>query len=114
MKVGRKERDMDNTRSGTCLHASCAYVKSLRGRRFFRIARKRTLLALAGIALLAGAYLGFGGRSRSAPLVTVDGLLRVGQLAPDFELFEVAGGRYVRLSAVRDKKPVVLIFGSLT
>lgn len=39
---------------------------------------------------------------------------RVGQLAPDFELPDHKRERTLRLSQYRDKKPVVLIFGSFT
>lgn len=39
---------------------------------------------------------------------------RVGQLAPDFELADHKRDRRLRLSQYRDKKPVVLIFGSFT
>lgn len=39
---------------------------------------------------------------------------RVGQIAPDFELPDHKRERTLRLSRYRDKKPVVLIFGSFT
>lgn len=39
---------------------------------------------------------------------------RKGSPAPDFELFDVLGGKSVRLSSFRGKKPVALIFGSFT
>jgi peroxiredoxin len=39
---------------------------------------------------------------------------REGDLAPDFELFDVTGENPVRLSGFRGKKPVALIFGSYT
>jgi hypothetical protein len=39
---------------------------------------------------------------------------KVGDLAPDFELFDVHGEESVRLSDFRDIKPVALIFGSFT
>lgn len=39
---------------------------------------------------------------------------RVGQLAPDFELPDHKREQTLRLSQYRDKKPVVLIFGSFT
>jgi hypothetical protein len=38
----------------------------------------------------------------------------VGQLAPDFELFDTSGNNSVRLSDYRGIKPVALIFGSFT
>ncbi len=37
-----------------------------------------------------------------------------GDSAPDFELCDVRGENPVKLSEFRDKKPVVLIFGSYT
>ena len=37
-----------------------------------------------------------------------------GEMAPDFTLYPPQGGEPVTLSAFRDKKPVVLIFGSYT
>ena len=45
---------------------------------------------------------------------TREGSLKVGDLAPDFELPRHDGGGLVRLSDYRDKRPVVLIFGSYT
>jgi peroxiredoxin len=39
---------------------------------------------------------------------------RVGDEAPDFELFDLDGKNPVRLSDFRGKKPVALIFGSYT
>jgi thiol-disulfide isomerase/thioredoxin len=42
------------------------------------------------------------------------GTLAVGQEAPDFELPTRDGGSRVRLSSLRQKKPVVLVFGSYT
>ena len=38
----------------------------------------------------------------------------VGELSPDFELQTYDGTHSVRLSSYRGRKPVVLIFGSLT
>jgi len=43
-----------------------------------------------------------------------EGTLRVGDLAPDFELKRVKAGKSVRLSAFRGKRPVALLFGSFT
>ncbi len=43
-----------------------------------------------------------------------DGNLKVGDTAPDFTLTTQDGKSTVTLSAYRGKKPVVLIFGSLT
>lgn len=39
---------------------------------------------------------------------------RVGEMAPDFELWDVDVTRAVRLSAFRGRKPVALVFGSFT
>ena len=39
---------------------------------------------------------------------------KVGELAPDFELKDVAGTESVRLSDFRGKRPVALVFGSFT
>ncbi|NQS91846.1 MAG: redoxin domain-containing protein [Chloroflexi bacterium] len=39
---------------------------------------------------------------------------KMGQPAPDFELFDLQGENPIRLSSFRGKKPVVLIFGSFT
>ena len=37
-----------------------------------------------------------------------------GAVAPDFELRDINGENPVRLSSFKDKKPVALIFGSVT
>ncbi len=37
-----------------------------------------------------------------------------GDLAPDFELYDVQGKNTVRLSTFRGNKPVALVFGSFT
>lgn len=42
------------------------------------------------------------------------GGLRVGDLAPDFDLSSASGSPTVRLSSFRGREPVVLIFGSHT
>ena len=39
---------------------------------------------------------------------------KVGDEAPDFELCDVNGENPVRLSSLRGRKPVALIFGSFT
>ena len=39
---------------------------------------------------------------------------KVGDLAPDFELFDIRGENPIRLSDFRGNKPVALIFGSFT
>ena len=43
-----------------------------------------------------------------------EGKLTPGDLAPDFSLKKVKSDETVRLSAFRGKKPVALLFGSLT
>jgi hypothetical protein len=42
------------------------------------------------------------------------GAPRIGDMAPDFELFDIHGELPVRLSSFRGHKPVALIFGSFT
>jgi peroxiredoxin len=39
---------------------------------------------------------------------------KVGDLAPDFELFDVHGGSPIHLSDFQGRKPVALVFGSFT
>ncbi len=39
---------------------------------------------------------------------------KVGDMAPDFELFDTIGEESVRLSYFQGKRPVVLVFGSFT
>ena len=39
---------------------------------------------------------------------------KVGDLAPDFELFDIQGKNPIRLSDFKGNKPVALIFGSFT
>ena len=39
---------------------------------------------------------------------------KVGDLAPDFEVYDSKGEDSIRLSDFQGKKPVVLIFGSFT
>ncbi len=39
---------------------------------------------------------------------------RPGDLAPDFELWDIGGVQRVSLSEFRDQKPVALVFGSFT
>ena len=39
---------------------------------------------------------------------------KVGDLAPDFTLFDTSGTKSVTLSDFRGKKPVALVFGSYT
>lgn len=43
-----------------------------------------------------------------------DGILKLGDKAPDFTLRKMEGKGEVRLSSFTDKKPVVLVFGSYT
>ena len=42
------------------------------------------------------------------------GAPRVGEIAPDFELFDSDGLQAVRLSSLRGQRPVALVFGSFT
>jgi hypothetical protein len=39
---------------------------------------------------------------------------KVGDVAPDFKLYDVSGSNMMRLSDYRDKQPVALVFGSYT
>lgn len=39
---------------------------------------------------------------------------KAGDMAPDFELYDTKGKDSIRLSDLRGKKPVALIFGSYT
>jgi len=39
---------------------------------------------------------------------------RVGDMAPDFTLYDIGGKNSVTLSSFRGKKPVALVFGSYT
>lgn len=39
---------------------------------------------------------------------------KVGDVAPDFELFDVTGVHRIKLSDFKGKKPVALMFGSFT
>jgi peroxiredoxin len=39
---------------------------------------------------------------------------KIGDIAPDFELYDIAGENQIRLSQYRGKQPVALIFGSFT
>ena len=47
-------------------------------------------------------------------LVARRGVLKVGEVAPDFSLKKADGSAEIRLSSFRQQKPVVLIFGSHT
>ena len=44
----------------------------------------------------------------------LEGKLKVGDPAPDFKLRTMVGKNEAQLSTSRDKKPVVLVFGSYT
>jgi hypothetical protein len=39
---------------------------------------------------------------------------KVGDIAPDFELFDVTGTHHIRLSDFKGDRPVALMFGSFT
>ena len=62
-------------------------------------------LALSSLLLVAGGWFNFVAARVPSAATT----LRVGQAAPDFTLTD-AGGRTLTLSALRGKKPVVLVF----
>ena len=64
-----------------------------------------TALALSSLLLVAGGWFNFVAARVPGAATT----LRVGQAAPDFTLMD-AGGRTLTLSALRGKKPVVLVF----
>ena len=54
-------------------------------------------------------------REREAEQERLDTLApKVGDIAPDFELYDVNGENSVRLSDFQGQKPVALIFGSYT
>lgn len=61
-----------------------------------------TLMMLFGATTLASAQ-----RPR-------DSNLQIGDLAPDFQLFDLDGKNAVKLSSFKGKQPVVLVFGSYT
>jgi peroxiredoxin len=65
------------------------------------------LSVVVGLLASAAAF----GAARERPQ---DGSLKVGDVAPDFELKRLEGEGTVKLSGFKDKKPVVLIFGSYT
>jgi len=47
-------------------------------------------------------------------LLARTGHLKIGDVAPDFELLTLDKTSRVKLSSFRDEKPVVLVFGSYT
>jgi hypothetical protein len=49
-----------------------------------------------------------------APAQIRQGNLKAGDVAPDFNLKVRAADRYLKLSDLRGKKPVALMFGSFT
>lgn len=64
------------------------------------------VMCMAGMAVAQDA--------RPAAQRPQEGKLKVGDLAPDFELNVRGGERKVRLSSFRGRKPVALVFGSYT
>lgn len=52
--------------------------------------------------------------ARPAGQMPRQGTLKVGDLAPDFELTVRGGEQKVRLSSFRGRRPVALVFGSYT
>lgn len=67
------------------------------------------LLALVLLFLNSG-----GARQSKAAQGPREGKLRVGDMAPDFELNLRGEDQKVRLSSFRGHKPVALVFGSYT
>ena len=43
-----------------------------------------------------------------------DSNLQMGDVAPDFQLYDLDGKNPVKLSSFRGKQPIVLVFGSYT
>jgi hypothetical protein len=68
-----------------------------------------SVFSLAAILLAAPSFGGTPPRDRPS-----EGSLKVGDLAPDFELKPLDGKATVKLSSFRDRKPVALVFGSYT
>jgi hypothetical protein len=64
------------------------------------------ILCMAGMAVAQDA--------RPAAQMPRQGTLKVGDLAPDFELTVRGGEQKVRLSSFRGRRPVALVFGSYT
>ena len=64
------------------------------------------ILCMAGMAVAQNA--------RPAAQMSRQGTLKVGDLAPDFELNVRGGEQKVRLSSFRGRRPVALVFGSYT
>jgi hypothetical protein len=75
-------------------------------------------VALLAVAALAGFTYLIGGPSMLIGMLRYDerdeGLLRVGDMAPDVELTALDGTTRVGLLADRGDRPLVLIFGSFT
>ncbi len=71
----------------------------------------RWLAWVCGALALCCAGTAAGGAAREKQR---EGKLKVGTLAPDFELKVLDGEGTMKLSSFRDKRPVVLIFGSYT
>lgn len=64
------------------------------------------IVCIAGMAMAQVA--------RSVAQMPRQGTLKVGDLAPDFELTVRGGEQKVKLSSFRGRKPVALVFGSYT
>jgi len=64
------------------------------------------ILCMAGMAVAQDA--------RPVTQMPRQGTLKVGDLAPDFELNVRGGEQKVRLSSFRGRRPVALVFGSYT
>ncbi len=50
----------------------------------------------------------------AGPAADIQGRLRAGDAAPDFELAVRGGQQTLRLASFRGRKPVALVFGSYT
>ncbi len=73
-----------------------------------------SIAALTVAAACATAGLAQDRPRRGRPLTTRPSAPRVGEVAPPVKLKTLDGKREVDLAAYRDKRPVVLFFGSYT
>lgn len=88
------------------------------------VTRRVLLVALLAVTFLAviagGLFYGYWIALKHAWIqynefdIRSEGMLRVGDLAPDLELAAAADGALLRLSDFYQDKPLVLIFGSYT
>lgn len=82
---------------------------------------KKLILAFVLFLAVAGAlFLGYREALKRAWIryneydIRSEGVLKVGDPAPDLELFRVEGDSRLRLSELYSLRPVVLVFGSYT